>query len=79
MVATTKRINKVNGFHSFLKEKLDTARGVATVFLNRYNALFSKTYAADKSVVDDIYNLMISRSGSYNTIAHTQSAGLLEV
>jgi transposase-like protein len=79
IVATTKRINKVNGFHSFIKEKLDAARGVATIYLNRYNALFSKIYAADKSVVDDIFELMTSQSGSSKTIAHTQSFNLLEV
>ena len=78
-VATTKRINKVNGFHSFIKEKLDAARGVATIYLNRYNALFSKIYAADKSVVDDIFRLMTSQTGSPATISHSQSENLLNV
>jgi len=78
-VAVTKRINKVNGFHSFIKQKLDAMRGVATIYLNRYNALFSKIYAADNSVVDDIFNLMTSPKGFNNTIAHTQSANLLNV
>jgi transposase-like protein len=79
-VAVANRINKVNGFHSFIKEKLEDMRGVATIYLNRYNALFSKIYAADKSVVvDDIFKLMTSRNGSFNTIADTQSANLLEV
>ena len=78
-VAATKRVNKVNGFHSFIKKKLEAACGVATIYLNRYNALFSKIYAADKSVVDDIFALMVSRNGSFNTISHTQSCDLLEV
>jgi len=78
-VATTKRINKVNGFHSFIKERLDRSRGVATVYLNRYNALFSKVYAADKSVVDDIFELMTAQSDSFNSIKHTQSVNLLFV
>jgi transposase-like protein len=78
-VAVTKRINKVNGFHSFIKEKLDAMRGVATIYLNRYNALFSKIYSADKSVVDEIYELMVSTNGSVNTIAHTQTVNLLDV
>jgi len=76
-VATTKRVNKVNGFHSFIKERLDAARGVATIYLNRYNALFSKVYANDMSVVDDVYALMTSQNGSFLSIAHTQSANLL--
>jgi transposase-like protein len=78
-VAVTKRINKVNGFHSFIKERLDAMRGVATIYLNRYNALFSKIYAADKSVVDDIFNMMVFAKGSANTIAHTQSVNLLNL
>jgi transposase-like protein len=78
-VATTKRVNKVNGFHSFIKEKLDSMRGVATSYLNRYNALFSMIYSADNSVVDDIFELMTSRNNSFNTIKHTQSENLLNI
>ena len=78
-VAVTNRINKVNGFHSFIKEKLEDMRGVATIYLNRYNALFSQVYAADKSsVINNIYKLMVSRN-SFNTIAHTQTANLLDI
>jgi len=78
-VAITKRTNKVNGFHSFIKEKLDASRGVATIYLNRYNALFSKIYAADDSVVDDIFDLMTAQKGISNTISHTQSVNLLNL
>jgi len=79
-VAVANRINKVNGFHSFIKRRLDAMRGVATIFLNRYNALFSKIYAADISAaVDDIFQLMLSPDGRNNTIAFTQSANLLSL
>jgi len=78
-VATTKRVNKVNGFHSFIKDRLNAAHGVATKYLNRYNALFAKVYAVDESVVDDIFALMTDQTVSFNTIAHTQSAGLLNI
>ena len=78
-VATTQRINKVNGFHSFIKGRLTAARGVATIYLNRYNALFAKIYAADDSAADDIFDLMTSRAGSFHSITHTQSANLLIV
>ena len=79
-VAVANRINKVNGFHSFIKESLADRRGVATIYLNRYNALFSKTYSADKAaLVDDIFKLMTSRNNSFSTIAHTQTAKLLEI
>jgi transposase-like protein len=76
-VATTKRINKVNGFHSYIKERLNAARGVATIYLNRYNALFAKVYSADKSVVDDIYAMMIDQKDTFRSIEHTQSHDLL--
>lgn len=79
IVATTKRINKVNGLHSFIKQRIDAARGVATVYLNRYNALFSKIYAADKSVVDDIFDIMTSRNGKCVSISASQSHNLLIV
>jgi hypothetical protein len=78
-VAVTKRINKVNGFHSFMKERLDDMRGVATIYLNRYNALFSKIYGRDKSVVDEIYKHMTSNGGFNTTIAHTQANNLLNI
>ena len=79
-VAAASRINKVNGFHSFIKGRLDAMRGVATIFLNRYNALFSKAYAADIStVVDDIFRLMVSPDDRNKTIAFTQSADLLSL
>lgn len=78
-LATTKRVNKVNGFHSFIKERLDSMRGVATSYLNRYNALFSMIYSADNSIVDDIFTLMTSRNNSFNTITHTQSVNLLNL
>lgn len=76
-VAVTKRINKVNGFHSFIKQKLDAMRGVATVYLNRYNAFLSKIFAADQSVVDDIFHMMTSRNGKVVSIVASQSDNLL--
>jgi hypothetical protein len=69
----------VNGFHRYIKERLNAARGVATIYLNRYNALFAKIYAADKSVADDIFEMMTSQTGSFSSISHTQSADLLTI
>lgn len=37
-------LNTVNGFHSFIKRRYDYYRGVATKYLNRYNALFASAY-----------------------------------
>ena len=78
-VATTKRVNRVNGFHSFIKERLDAMRGVSTAYLNRYNALFSKLYGAEDSVVDEIFEMMSAQKGFSNTIVTTQSTNLLHL
>jgi transposase-like protein len=78
-VAVTKRINKVNGLHSFIKQKLGAMRGVATVYLNRYNAFLSKIYAADQSVIDDIFHMMVARNGKVVSIAVSQSDNLLSL
>jgi transposase-like protein len=53
-------LNSVNGFHSFIKQKYVQYRGVATKFINRYNALFSKTYRAGKALLDGLCNMMLN-------------------
>jgi transposase-like protein len=77
MVAHTNRVNKVNGFHSFIKERLLAARGVATIYLNRYNALFSHVFGKQGSVTDKIYELMTARNGSFSNISTVKSQELL--
>lgn len=76
-VAHTNRVNKVNGFHSFIKERLLAARGVATIYLNRYNALFSHVFGKQDSVTDKIYELMTARNGSFSDISTVKSQKLL--
>jgi len=76
-VAHTKRINRVNGFHSFIKERLDAARGVATIYLNRYNTWFSQIYGDQDAAVNKIYALMTARNGSFSDIATVKSQSLL--
>lgn len=78
-VAHSKRVNRVNGFHSFIKERLLAARGVATVYLNRYNALFSQVFSKQDSAADKIFEIMISRNGSFSDIATVKSQNLLNI
>jgi len=78
-VASTGRINKVNGFHSFIKARLEAMRGVATIYLNRYNALFSQTFGKKDVSVEKIFELMTSRNSSFSTIADVKSQNLLIV
>ncbi len=37
-------LNTVNNFHSFIKKRYDFYRGVATKYINRYNAMFALVY-----------------------------------
>jgi transposase-like protein len=78
-IAHTKRVNKVNGFHSSIKQRLIEYRGVATKYLNRYNAFFARIFGRGETVTDEIFALMKSRDGSFSSIANIESSGLLEV
>jgi transposase-like protein len=78
-VAHTERINKVNGFHSFIKSRVLGARGFATKYLNRYNALFSKVFANRDEAVNDIYNLMTDRNNAFNSISTVKSHNMLNL
>jgi transposase-like protein len=69
------RINEVNGYHSFIKERNRSARGFGTKYLNRYNALFSRVYRGSDFLSDDLYKTM--RRSGFKTIAATQTEGLL--
>ena len=76
-VAHTKRVNKVNGFHSFIKQRILAARGFATVYLNRYNALFAHIFSNRSTAADEIFKLMTSRNGSFSSIETVSGQNLL--
>jgi hypothetical protein len=76
-VAHVKHPNKINQFHSFIKERLRRSRGVATVYLNRYNALFTQVFGKHDSAADKIFELMVSRNGSFSDISSVKSLSLL--
>ena len=78
-VAHVKRTNKVNGFHSFIKERLRAARGVATIYQNRYNALFSKIFGRQDCAVNKIFELMTSCNGSFSSKSDVMSKNLLSI
>ena len=77
IVAHTERINTVNSFHSFIKERIRAARGVATIYLNRYNSLFAKIFGNMDTAPAAIYNLIKTRNSSFQTIAGLKSNNLL--
>jgi transposase-like protein len=72
-------INTVNGYHSFIKERNRNARGFATAYLNRYNALFSMVYRSSEFIADDIYKMMTNMNGGFASIESTQHSGLLDI
>jgi len=76
-VAHSKRINKVNGFHSFIKERLDGARGVATIYLGRYTALYSQIYGNLDAAVDKIFVMLTSRNNTFSKIEMVKAQNLL--
>jgi transposase-like protein len=78
-VAHSKRVNRVNGFHSFIKERILASRGVATVYLSRYNALFSSIFSNQDSAAEEIFKLMSSRNGSFSTIETVKQRNLLNI
>ena len=47
-------LNTVNNFHSFIKGRYNFYRGVATKYLNRYNALFTVAWQLRESVVSSL-------------------------
>jgi len=70
-------LNNVNGFHSYIKRRYEFYRGVATKYLNRYNALFAKTYRASKSCFDNVYNMLFNNTNSYFSKNSLKTACLL--
>jgi len=70
-------INSVNSLHAFIKEKYVKYRGVATKYLNRYIALFTKLFKADDDIVDQIYSILTSyNSVNYHTNHQVKSGNL---
>jgi transposase-like protein len=73
-------INSVNGFHSFIKGRYVGYRGVATKYLNRYVALFSKIYGKCEDIVDKIYAILTNPNGKYyHSTGDVKSKNLLNV
>ena len=73
-------INTVNGLHSFIKETYTHYRGVATKYLNRYNAFFSKAYRCGSDIVDSIYNILCANNVQrHRGVKDVKALGLLDI
>lgn len=49
-------LNTVNSLHSYIKETYNHYRGVATKYINRYNALFSIAFRCTDSLKDTLFS-----------------------
>ena len=63
-------LNNVNSLHSFFKTRYRNYRGVATKYLNRYNAMISRYFRSANDFVDFLYN-KICNTGTHSYV-HTQ-------
>lgn len=57
----TANLNNVNSFHSFIQERYDHYRGLATRYLNRYNALFARTFRAKDRLAQMVSSVLCNR------------------
>lgn len=72
-------LNTVNAFHSFIKRQYVFYRGVATKYLNRYNALFSAAYKCTEERLRQILSALLTVSGTrrWSSCRDIKTAGLL--
>lgn len=80
-VSKTANLNNVNSFHSYVKERYHKYRGVATKYINRYNAMFASGFRQREEVVDEICTeiLTMSFDDRSTTIAEILEMGLVEI
>ena len=73
-------INTANSFHSFIKDRYNDYRGVATKYLNRYNVLFANAFRSGDDAVDKIYKILISSDlNLYKSTNDVKTANLLDL
>jgi transposase-like protein len=74
-------LNTVNNFHGFIKGRyLIGYRGVATKYLNRYNALFARSYRYKDKTVDMIYKMLKPGTAkAYHSCAEVKNDHLIKI
>ena len=56
----TANLNNVNSFHSFIKTRYHDYRGVASKYINKYNALFASGFRDRKETINRLYELILT-------------------
>nr|WP_300858621.1 hypothetical protein [uncultured Acetatifactor sp.] len=74
-------LNTVNGFHSFIKQRYVSYRGVASKYINRYNALFSSAYRNTEGIIKRLIGAVLKVTGIdyYHSNRDVREAGLLAI
>jgi len=73
-------VNTANSFHSFIKDRYNQCRGVATKYLNRYNTLFSNAFRNSENLVDRIYNILCSNdTPRHHSVQDVKTLNLLVI
>ena len=76
----TANLNNVNSFHSFIKDRYRTYRGVASKYINRYNALFANGFRDRKKTINEICSIVLSPSTTdyHVSVSELQSKQLFD-
>lgn len=74
-------LNTVNGFHSFIKQRYVFYRGVASKYINRYNALFSTAYRNVENIIKQLTDAVLTVTGTnyYHSNRDVRENGLLTI
>lgn len=74
-------LNTVNGFHSFIKQRYVFYRGVASKYINRYNALFATAYRNAENIIRRLTDVVLSVTGIdyYHSNKAIKTAGLMAI
>jgi len=66
VIKDSKYLNYVNGFHSFIKGRIyHRYHGIATKYMNKYNAMFSLAYGHTDDTIDFIFDLLRSSTDNF--------------
>lgn len=74
-------LNTVNGLHSFIKQRYVFYRGVASKYINRYNALFAAAYRNAENIIRRLTDAMLTITGIdyYHSGKDIRTVGLVTV
>ncbi len=72
-------LNTVNSLHSYIKETYNHYRGVATKYINRYNALFAVAFRCAESLKDTLFASLctVSQNSYWHSVNDVRNYSLV--